>query len=232
MTQTTHSISSLRQRMIDYMNMRKLAPKTHDGYIRGVKNLTRFLGNSPDTATAEDLRRYQLHMVDSGISRITLNANITALKFFFDVTLDHRNVMKKMSYVPVPRKLPVILNRDEVARVIGAADKLKYKAALAIANGAGLRVSEVVALKIGDIDSTRMTLRVEQGKGRKDRYLFCSIYTVPGGAKAMLKASCWMEAGCFRGRTRLTRCVLDSSVVPVIRWPSILGLISVCRCIL
>ena len=100
--------------MIDDMTMRKLVPKTQAGYIRSVKNPTQFLGHSPDSATAEELRRYQLHMVDSGISHITLNANITALKFFFDVTLDRSDVMKKMSHVPVPRKLPVVLNRDEV----------------------------------------------------------------------------------------------------------------------
>ncbi len=174
MTQTTHPISPLRQRMIDDMTMRKLSPKTQADYIRAVKNLTRFLGHSPDTTTAEELRRYQLHMVDSGISRITLNANITALKFFFDVTLDRWDVMKKMSHVPVPRKLPAVLSRDEVTRLIEAADKLKYKAALAIAYGAGLRINEVVSLKLSDIDGTRMTLRVDQGKGRKDRYVMLS----------------------------------------------------------
>ena len=122
MTQTTHPISSLLQRMIDDMNMRKLTPKTQDGYIRDVKSLTRFLGHSPDTATAEDLRRFQLHLVDSWVSRISLNSNITALKFFFDVTLERQDVMKKISHVPVPRKLPVVLSRDEVARLIGATD--------------------------------------------------------------------------------------------------------------
>jgi len=167
MTQNTQPISPLRQRMIEDMNMRKLAPKTQSQYIRAVKNLTRFLGHSPDTATAEDLRRYQLHMVDNGVSRITMNANITGLKLFFEVTLDRWDVMKKMSTVPVPRKLPVVLSRDEVAQLIAAADNLKYKAALSIAYGAGLRISEVASLKIDDIDSSRMTLRVEQGKGRK-----------------------------------------------------------------
>jgi len=174
MTQDQQHISPLRQRMIEDMNMRKLAPKTQSQYIRAVKNLTRFLGRSPDTATAEDLRRYQLHMISTGVSSITVNANITGLKFFFEVTLDRWGVMKKMSTVPVPRKLPIVLSRDEVARLITAADNLKYKAALSIAYGTGLRISEVTSLKFSDIDRTRKTLRVEQGKGRKDRYAILS----------------------------------------------------------
>jgi site-specific recombinase XerD len=174
MTQTTQSISPLRQRMIDDMMMRKLSPKTQYQYIRSVKNLARYLGRSPDTATAEDLRKYQLHLVDQGVSRITLNANLTALKFFFVTTLDRAGALTKMSTVPVPRKLPVVLSLEEAARLINAAGNPKYKAALSVAYGAGLRVSEVVALKVSDIDSDRKILRVEQGKGRKDRYAMLS----------------------------------------------------------
>ncbi|MCF6282734.1 MAG: site-specific integrase [Candidatus Polarisedimenticolaceae bacterium] len=174
MTQHQHSITPLRQRMIEDMDIRKLSPKTQSCYIRAVKKLTHFLDHSPDTATAEDLRRFQLHLVNSGVSSITVNATITGLKFFFEITLDRWDVLRKMSTVPVPRKLPVMLSREEVARLLEAADNLKYKAALSIAYGAGLRISEVVSLKAGDIDSTRMTLRVEQGKGRKDRYAMLS----------------------------------------------------------
>ena len=174
MTQTTQSISPLRQRMIDDMMMRKLSPKTQYQYIRSVKNLARYLGRSPDTATAEDLRKYQLHLVDEGVSRITLNANLTALKFFFITTLDRADALTKISTVPVPRKLPVVLSREEAARLINASGNPKYKAALSVAYGAGLRVGEVVALKVSDIDSDRKILRVEQGKGRKDRYAMIS----------------------------------------------------------
>lgn len=174
MTQNTQPVSPLRQRMIEDMTMRKLSPKTQSGYIRAVKNLTRYLGRSPDTATAEELRSYQLYMVDKGISNITLNATITALKFFFQTTLDRGDTVLKMSTVRVPRKLPVILSREEVARLIASTTNLKYQAALSVAYGAGLRTSEVVALKMNDIDSTRMTLRVEQGKGHKDRYAMLS----------------------------------------------------------
>ena len=166
MTHNPKPISPLRQRMLDDMALRKLSPSTRSKYLRAVINLTCFLGQSPDTATAEDLRRYQLHLVNTGTSSISLNAAITALRFFFGVTLDRPEALAKMSAVREPRKLPLVLSREEVARLIEAAGKPKYQAALSVAYGAGLRASEVVALKVGDIDSTRMTLRIEQGKGR------------------------------------------------------------------
>jgi site-specific recombinase XerD len=174
MTTSTEVISPLRQRMIDDMRMRRLAPKTQEGYLRVVRQFTVFLGRSPDTATVEDLRRYQLHLVDHGVSPISLNAAITGLKFFFDTTLGRDDLMAKMHPVYLPRVLPVVLSRDEVGRLIAAAPNLKHQTALAVAYGTGLRVSEVVALKVGDIDSERMTLRVEQGKGHKDRYAMLS----------------------------------------------------------
>ncbi len=174
MTPSIPAVSALRQRMFDDMRMRKLEPKTQSTYIRAVRHLAGFLQRAPDTATAEDLRRFQLHMVDRGVSPITINATITGLKFFFDVTLNRGDLMAKMSPVRVPQKLPVVLSRDEVARLIAAASNLKYQTALSIAYGTGLRVGEIVALKVGDIDSQRMTLRVDQGKGRKDRYAMLS----------------------------------------------------------
>jgi len=174
MTQSTQPISPLRQRMIEDMNLRKLAPKTQTSYIRAVKKLADYLDHSPDTATAEDLRQFQLHLTDKGTSRITINTTITALRFFFDVTVGDKEVAGKLNTVPVPRKLPVVLSREEVARLLEATSSLKYKAAFAVAYGAGLRISEVASLKISDIDSERMTLHVEQGKGRKDRYAMLS----------------------------------------------------------
>ncbi len=162
-------ISPLRQRMIDDMRMRKLNPKTQTGYIRAVRNFTQYLGRSPDTATVEDLRNYQLHLVDTGTSPMSVNAAITGLKFFFDITLNHAELMARMQSLRVPQKLPVVLSRGEVARLIAACSNLKHQTALALAYGTGLRASEVSALKVGDIDSERMILRVEQGKGRKDR---------------------------------------------------------------
>ena len=174
MTSSTQTISPLRQRMIDDMRMRKLSPKTQANYIRAVRQFALYLGRSPDTATVEDLRNYQLHLVDHGISPMSLNVAITGLKFFFDVTLGHAELMAKMQPVHLPRTLPVILSKEEVARLIAAASNLKHQTALSVAYGAGLRVSEVVALTVGDVDSQRMTLRIEQGKGHKDRYAMLS----------------------------------------------------------
>jgi site-specific recombinase XerD len=163
-------ISPLRQRLLDDMRMRKLAPKTQSHYLRAVRRLAEYLGRSPATATVEDLRRFQLHLVDQGTSPVSLNAAITGLKFFFDVTLSRPDLMAKMQPVRVPKTLPVVLSPEEVARLIAAADNLKHQTALSVAYATGLRASEVVSLKVGDIDSQRMLLRVEQGKGRKDRY--------------------------------------------------------------
>jgi integrase/recombinase XerD len=174
-TTPTHAgVSPLRQRMIDDMRMRQLAPKTRAAYLRIVREFARYLGRSPDTATVEDLRRYQLHLVDHGTSPVSLNATITGLKFFFEVTLDQPERIVRMQPVRVPRTLPVVLSPDEVRRLIEAAGNLKHQTALSVAYGAGLRASEVVALKVGDVDSERMTLRIEQGKGRKDRYAMLS----------------------------------------------------------
>jgi site-specific recombinase XerD len=164
----------LRQRMIDDMRMRKLEPRTQDAYIRAVRKLAAFLTRSPDTATVEELRSFQLHLVDTGTSPITLNATLTGLKFFFDITLGRGELMAKMQPVKVPRTLPVVLSPQEVSRLIAAARNVKHQAALSVAYGAGLRASEVIALKVGDVDSQRMTLRVEQGKGAKDRYAMLS----------------------------------------------------------
>ncbi len=169
MTQSTKPISPLRQRMIEDMRLRKLSAKTQTAYIRAVVNFTRFLSRSPDTADAEDLRRYQLHMVEQGVSSPTLNATITGLQFFFEVTLDRPEAMKKMRHVYEPRRLPEVLSLEEVTRLLQAAGSLKYQAALGVAYGAGLRAREVVHLKVSDIDSKRRVIRVEQGKGKRDR---------------------------------------------------------------
>ncbi|HJX17122.1 MAG TPA: site-specific integrase [Acidiferrobacterales bacterium] len=174
MNKPTHRISPLRQRMIEDMRMRKLSPKTQAAYIRTVRQLAGYLGHAPDTATVEDLRNYQLHLVDHGTSPVSLNAAITGLKFFFGITLDRGELMARMQPVHVPHKLPVVLSREEVARLIAAAGNLKHQTALSVAYGAGLRAAEVAALKVGDIDSQRMILRVEQGKGSKDRYVMLS----------------------------------------------------------
>ena len=169
MTQSNQTISPLRQRMIDDMTQRRLNPKTQEAYLRSVIKLTRILGRSPDTASADDLRQFQLHLAQNGVSNQTINATITGLRFFFETTLDDHQALRKMRTVRSPRKLPVLLSPDEVRRLLEATTSVKYKAALATAYGAGLRASEVTHLKVTDIDSQRMVIRVEQGKGSKDR---------------------------------------------------------------
>jgi integrase/recombinase XerD len=189
---TDKAISPLRRRMIEDMTVRKLAARTQEGYIRAVKDFSAFLGASPDTASAEDLRRYRLHLVASGAGVPTINHSLTALRFLFLVTLRKPAIVLDMPFVREPRRLPVVLSPDEVARLLDAAPGLKYKAALSVAYGAGLRASEVTSLKVCDIDSARMVIRVEQGKGRKDRYVMLSAHLLH-----LLRA--WWKAARPRG---------------------------------
>ncbi len=189
------AVSPLPQRMLEDMRMRQFAEHTQEGYIRAVRKHATFLGRSPHTATAEDLRRFQLHLVDTGTGPVTINATLTGLKFFFDITLGRPELMLKMAHVAVPRKLPVILSPEEVGRLIAAAPNLKHQAAMSVAYGAGLRVSEVVSLKVSDIDGERMTLRVEQGKGRKDRYALLSPVLLE-------RLRAWWRLGHAQGKVR------------------------------
>ena len=166
--------SPLRRRMTGDMTIRGFAPSTQRGYLAAVTDFTAFLGRSPDGAIAEDLRRYQLHMRSSGASATAMNTAVSALRFFFGVTLGRGDAQVGMTTVREPHRLPVVLSPEEVARLLDAAPGLKYRATLSLAYGAGLRASEVVSLKLSDIDSSRMVIRVEQGKGRKDRYAMLS----------------------------------------------------------
>ena len=169
MPHSNKSVSPLRQRMIEDMTLRKLGPSSQRTYIRAVVKLTRYLNRSPDTATAEDLRLFQLHMVEQGVSSITINATLTGLKFFFTYTVDHPELLKRVQRVYEPRKLPEVLSVNEVAHLLDAAGSHRNKASLSVAYGAGLRASEVCHLKVTDIDSERMIIRVEDGKGQRDR---------------------------------------------------------------
>jgi integrase/recombinase XerD len=198
---TDQAMSPLRRRMIEDMTIRKFAPKTQHDYLQRVKNFTAYLGRSPDTASSEDVRRYQLHLTASGVGVPTVNQTVSTLRFFFKVTLGRPDLVERTTFVHEPRKLPVVLSPEEVVRLLDAAPGLKYKAALSVAYGAGLRVSEVVALKVGDIDSKRMIIRVEQGKGRKDRYVMLSPHLLE-----LLRA--WYKAArpqgwLFPGRDRV-----------------------------
>src|SRR3984893_7599002 len=171
---TEQAISPLRRRMIEDMTIPNVASKTQHDYVQRVKDFAAFLGRSPATASKEDVRRYQLHLASSGARTPKLNSTVSALRFFFDVTLDRAALAKQVSCIYEPRKLPLVLSPQEVARLLETAPGIKYKAALRVAYGAGLRVSEVVSLKASDIDSKRMMLRVERGKGGKDRHAMLS----------------------------------------------------------
>jgi integrase/recombinase XerD len=171
---TDKAISPSRRRMIEDMTIRKFGQKTQHDYVRSVKDFAKFLGRSPDTAKPEDVRRFQLHLTSSGAGISKINQSGVALRFFFNVTLDRPELAKQLAFIHMPRKIPVVLSPEEVTRFLEAAPSIKYKAAFSVAYGAGLRVSEVASLKVSDIDSKRMMLRVEQGKGRKDRHAMLS----------------------------------------------------------
>jgi integrase/recombinase XerD len=169
-------ISDLRRRMIADMRVRTFGDKTQHDYIRHIEAFARFLGRSPDSATGDDIRRFQLAQVEGGAQPPKMNAQASALRFFFTITLGRADLAHQLARTHYPRKLPRVLTPDQVARLLETAPGpgLKYKAALGIAYGAGLRGGEVVMLRVGDIDSERMLIRVEMGKGRKDRHAMLS----------------------------------------------------------
>jgi integrase/recombinase XerD len=166
---TDKAISPLRRRLIEDMAIRRLGPKTQHHYIRHVKRFADFLGQSADKATAEDVHRYQLWLASIGTTVPTVNVSATALRFFFKVTLKRRDLADAVVSVREPRRLPVVLSPDEVGRLLASTTNIKHKAALSLTYATGLRSSEVVSLKLTDIDSDRMVIRVEQGKSLPSR---------------------------------------------------------------
>ena len=208
-------ISPLRARMIEDMSVRGFKEDTRRDYVRNVRAFAAFTGRSPDTATAEELRLFQLHQTQSGLRPPGINSAVSALRFFFTVTLDRPDLARRLTVVPYPRRIPTVLSVEEVTLLLQAASPPKYKTAFATAYGAGLRVSEVVALKVGDVDSERMLLRVERGKGartaRRCCRRNCSNCCAPGGAKGGGRTCCCWAAGCFPAATRSNRCRPASS---------------------
>src|SRR3954447_24981404 len=200
-------VSALRARMIEDMIVRGFTEKTRNDYIRNVRAFAAFIGRSPGTATAEDLRLFQLHQRQSGLQPPGINSAVSALRFFFTVTLDRPDLARRLTVVRQPRRIPTVLSVEEVMLLLQAASAPKYKAAFATAYGAGLRVSEVVALKVDDIDSERMLLRVERGKGGKDRHAMLSPQLLDllrawwrdGRRRSLLLRG----GGFFPGRTRV-----------------------------
>ncbi len=162
-------ITPLRQRMLDDMTIRRLAPGTQAFYVSAVAKFAQHFRKSPDLLGYEDVRAYQLHLVQSGLDVGSVNRAVTALRFFYRVTMGRRDAPDMIPLARRPEKLRAVLTAEEVARLIDAAPGPKYRAALSVAYGAGLRASEVVSLKNTDIDSERMVIRVEAGKGAKER---------------------------------------------------------------
>src|SRR5215469_8037628 len=194
---TDKAISPLRRRLIEDMTIRRLSPKTHYQYIRHVKRFADFLGRSADKATAADVHRYQLWLASIGASVGTANVSATALRFFFKVTLKRHDLAEELISTREPRRLPVVLSSQEVGRLLASATNIKHRAILSLAYATGLRASEVVSLKLTDIDRDRMLIRVEQGKGKKDRYVILSpiLLEILHEWWRVARKKGWMSAG-------------------------------------
>jgi integrase/recombinase XerD len=166
---TIQPITPLRQRMIEDMTIRRLKERTQDFYLRAVAKYAQHFRTSPAKLDYEHVRQYQLHLVHSGWKPGYVNQMMTALRFFYKVTMGRHDALEMIPLARAPRKLRQVLTPEEVVRLIEAAPGRKYRCAFSIAYGAGLRSSELVSLKVSDIDSTRMVLRIEDGKGGRDR---------------------------------------------------------------
>jgi len=167
-------MSPLRRRMIDDMTVRNLSPATQRSYVHAVAKFARFFGRSPERLDLEDVRAFQVHLVAGGMSWPALNQTVCALRFLYGVTLRQADLPERIAYAREPQKLPVVLSTEEVVRFLEAVPSLKCRAALTTAYAAGLRASEVASLKVADLDSSRMVIRVQQGKGGRDRYVMLS----------------------------------------------------------
>jgi site-specific recombinase XerD len=167
----TTTVSPLRQRMIEDMAARKLNPHTQRSHISSCKRFAAWLKRSPDTATPDEVRRFQLHLIESGASICNRNRIMTGVRFLFRVTLRRHDLAAEVWHLKEPQKLPPVLSGEEVKRALTMATSLKARAMLTLAYGCGLRASEVVRLRAGDIDSEQMIIRIVQSKGRKDRHV-------------------------------------------------------------
>jgi len=166
---TTEAITPLRQRMIEDMNARKLCAGTQRGHILACKRFAAFLKRSPDTATRDDLRSFQLHLADTGMSICNRNRIMTGLRFLFRVTLRRLDLAEEVYHIREPEKLPLVMSIDEIKRLLAAGSSLKTRVLLSLGYGCGLRASEIVRLKVKHIDKAQKIIRIEQSKGRKDR---------------------------------------------------------------
>ena len=171
---STDAVSPLRQRMIEDMNARKLGTHTQRSHILSCKRFAAFLKRSPATATAEDIRRFQLHLSQTSVSICNRNRIMTGLRFLFRVTLRRLDLAAEIYHLREPQKIPLVISPDETRRLLAVASNLKVRTLLSLGYGCGLRASEVVRLKVKHIDSAQKIIRVEQSKGRKDRNVMLS----------------------------------------------------------
>ena len=170
---TTGTISPLRQRMIEDMNARNLSEGTQRGHIRACKRFAAFLKRSPDTAAADDIRRFQLHLMEDGASIQTRNRTMTGVRFLLRITLRRHDLAAEVYHIKEPLNLPLTLSQEEAKRLltVAGASSLRLRLMLALAYGCGLRAGEVARLGAGDIDRAQGVIRVVQSKGRKDRHV-------------------------------------------------------------
>jgi integrase/recombinase XerD len=168
---TTNTVSPLRQRMIEDMIARKLGPHSQRSYIDSCKRFAAFLKRSPDTATADDIRRFQLHLAESRVGISNRNRIMTGVRFLFRVTLRRHDLAAEVYHLKEEQKLPLTVSREEAKRLLVTAGSLKLHVMLTLGYGCGLRAGEIVRLKAGDIDSAQMIIRIVQSKGRKDRHV-------------------------------------------------------------
>ena len=209
---TTMTISPLRQRMIEDMNARKLGPHSQRSHIHSCKRFAAFLKRSPDTATAEDIRRFQLHLIEIGSSICNRNRIMTGLKFLFRVTLRRLDLAAEIYHLKEPQKIPLVMSPEEAKRLLAMASSLKVRVLLSLGYGCGLRAGEVVRLKASDIDSAQSIIRI--GKPRAARIAMsccrprCSASCGSGGrcARRVTMRTClWGSAGCFLAAHRAVR---------------------------
>jgi len=203
---STDAVSPLRQRMIEDMNARKLCAGTQRGHISSCKRFAAFVKRSPDTATLEDIRRFQLHLAETGVSICNRNRIMTGLRFLFRVTLRRLDLAAEIYHIREPQKIPLVMNQDETRRLLAVASSLKARTLLSLGYGCGLRAGEVVRLKIKHIDSAQKIIRIEQSKGRAARTaMSCcrprrSLCCGNGGRRARLgtmRERPWKNVGCF-----------------------------------
>jgi integrase/recombinase XerD len=213
---STDTVSPLRQRMIEDMNARKLSAHTQKGHIYSCKRFAAFLNRSPDTATAEDIRLFQLHLAETGKSIGNRNRIMTGLRFLLRVTLRRADLAAEIYHIREPQKIPLVMSPDEMKRLLAVARSLKVRVLLGLGYGCGLRASEVTRLKVKHIDRAQKIIRVEQSKGRKDRHVMLSHETLdllskwwkarpPYYDAGMPPEERWLFPGCRRGNPMSTR---------------------------